>query len=82
MEQKRERIWELDALRGFCIVCVIFVHFMFDLVYFLGKQVDFPPLYTFIQQYGGAILSFCPAAAPRSARGASGAACWSLGAVC
>ena len=25
MEQKRERIWELDALRGFCIVCVIFV---------------------------------------------------------
>ena len=56
MEQKRERIWELDALRGFCIVCVIFVHFMFDLVYFLGKQVDFPPLYTFIQQYGGAIF--------------------------
>ena len=68
MEQKRERIWELDALRGFCIVCVIFVHFMFDLVYFLGKQVDFPPLYTFIQQYGGAIFV--------------GAACWSLGAVC
>ena len=29
---------------------------MFDLVYFLGKQVDFPPLYTFIQQYGGAIF--------------------------
>ena len=56
MEQKRERIWELDALRGFCIVCVIFVHFMSDLVYFLGKQVDFPPLYTFIQQYGGAIF--------------------------
>lgn len=56
MEQKRERIWELDALRGFCIVCVIFVHFMFDLVYFLGKQVDFPPLYTFIQQYGGSIF--------------------------
>lgn len=56
MEQKRERIWELDALRGFCIVCVIFAHFMFDLVYFLGKQVDFPPLYTFIQQYGGAIF--------------------------
>ena len=56
MEQKRERIWELDALRGFCILCVIFVHFMFDLVYFLGKQVDFPPLYTFIQQYGGAIF--------------------------
>ena len=56
MEQKRERIWELDALRGFCIVCVIFVHFMFYLVYFLGKQVDFPPLYTFIQQYGGAIF--------------------------
>ena len=92
MEQKRERIWELDALRGFCIVCVIFVHFMFDLVYFLGKQVDFPPLYTFIQQYGGAIfvvLSGCCAtvrdASELQTDGIpydSGAACWSLGAVC
>ena len=56
MQQKRERIWELDALRGFCILCVIFIHFMFDLVYFLGLGITFPPVYTFIQQYGGAIF--------------------------
>lgn len=56
MQQKRERIWELDALRGFCILCVIFVHFRFDLVYFLNLDVTFTPVYTFIQQYGGAIF--------------------------
>ena len=56
MPEKRERIWELDALRGFCILCVIFIHFMFDLSFFFGKELHFPPLYTFIQQYGGAIF--------------------------
>ena len=56
MPEKRERIWELDALRGFCILCVIFIHFMFDLGFFFGKELHFPPLYTFIQQYGGAIF--------------------------
>ena len=54
--QKKERIWELDALRGICILCVIFIHFMFDLVYFLGLDVHFPPVYVFIQQYGGVIF--------------------------
>ena len=54
--QKKERIWELDALRGICILCVIFIHFMFDLVYFLGLDVYFPPVYVFIQQYGGVIF--------------------------
>lgn len=54
--QKKERIWELDALRGICILCVIFIHFMFDLVYFLGLDVHFPPVYVFVQQYGGVIF--------------------------
>lgn len=56
MQPKKERIWELDALRGFCILCVIVIHFLFDLVYFLGLDVSFPPLYSFIQQYGGVIF--------------------------
>ena len=56
MSTSKERIWELDALRGFCILCVIFIHFMFDLTYFLGMDVHFPPVYTFIQQYGGVIF--------------------------
>lgn len=54
--KKKERIWELDALRGFCILCVIFIHFMFDLVYFAGLPVTFHPVYLFIQNYGGAIF--------------------------
>ncbi|MGM9557848.1 MAG: heparan-alpha-glucosaminide N-acetyltransferase [Oscillospiraceae bacterium] len=54
--QKQERIWELDALRGLCILCVIVVHFLFDLVYFAGLDVSFPPVYVFIQQYGGVIF--------------------------
>lgn len=53
---KKERIWELDALRGVCILCVIVIHFLFDLVYFLGLSISFPPLYAFIQQYGGVIF--------------------------
>lgn len=56
MKQQKERIWELDALRGFCILCVIVVHFLFDLVYFLGMDFHFPPVYIFIQQYGGVIF--------------------------
>ena len=29
---KRPRIWELDALRGLCILAVVAVHFIYDLV--------------------------------------------------
>ncbi len=54
--QKQDRIWELDALRGLCILCVIIVHFFFDLVYFAQLHISFPPVYKFIQQYGGVIF--------------------------
>ena len=54
--QRKQRIWELDALRGLCILCVVIVHFLFDLVYFVGLDVSFPPVYVFIQQYGGVIF--------------------------
>ena len=79
MEQKRERIWELDALRSSAL-SVIFVHFMFDLVLFLQKAVSSRRsyLHSAVRR-----RDFC-----RSVRllralgcGASGAACWSLGAV-
>ena len=50
------RIWELDALRGICILCVVFIHLMFDLVYFAGLPITFHPVYLFIQQYGGVIF--------------------------
>ena len=52
----RQRIWELDALRGICILCVVVVHALFDLVYFAGLKLELPAWYLFIQQYGGVIF--------------------------
>ena len=59
---QKQRIWELDALRGLCILCVIVVHFLFDLQYFIGLDLTLPAWFQFIQQYGGilfVILSGC-----------------------
>ena len=56
MANSKARIWELDALRGFCILCVIVVHFLFDLSFFGGFDLTLPAWYVFIQEYGGAIF--------------------------
>ncbi len=53
----RERIWELDALRGVCILCMVAIHLLFDLVSLFGiLQWTFPPVLSFIQTWGGAIF--------------------------
>ena len=54
--KKTDRIWELDALRGLCILCVILIHLIFDLIYFIGLDLHRPAWYVFIQQYGGVIF--------------------------
>lgn len=56
MANSKSRIWELDALRGVCILCVIVVHFLFDLSFFGGLDLTLPAWYVFIQEYGGAIF--------------------------
>ena len=49
MDQPRSsRIWELDALRGVCILCVILIHLLFDLSYFLGVSIHANPILLFI----------------------------------
>lgn len=53
---KPERIWELDALRGVSILCVIFIHFIFDLNYFLGLNLNFGPVFHAVQTYGGTVF--------------------------
>lgn len=53
---KSGRIWELDALRGFCILCVILIHLVFDLTYFLRLPINLGPVFNAIQAYGGAIF--------------------------
>ena len=54
--KKNDRIWELDALRGICILCVILIHLIFDLIYFIGLDLYLPAWYVFVQQYGGVIF--------------------------
>ncbi len=56
IEQPKNRIWELDALRGVAILGVIVIHLLFDLGYFLGVTLHANPLLLFIQQYGGVVF--------------------------
>ncbi len=49
------RIWEIDALRGLLILCVIASHVLFYLSYVLGRM-ELPPLIRFVMQYGGLLF--------------------------
>ena len=48
------RIWELDALRGFMILCVIAVHTLFDLEGIVN--INYPAFYIFIRENGGILF--------------------------
>ena len=53
----KKRIWELDALRGLCILGMVVVHLVYDLVDLYGLvQWEYPPLFTFVQQWGGVLF--------------------------
>lgn len=52
MTEQKQRIWELDALRGICILGMIIVHSFFDLSYFGGISLTLPGWFVFIRQYG------------------------------
>lgn len=53
----RKRIWELDALRGLFVLCVVFIHLMYDLTD-LYNLIDFeyPSIYLFVQNWGGVLF--------------------------
>lgn len=53
---KTNRIWELDAFRGFCILCVVVVHTIYDLRSFAGISMNIPAFFEFIMQYGGVVF--------------------------
>lgn len=48
----KKRIWELDALRGLCIVGMVIVHFFYDLRIFAGIDLALPEWFVFVRQYG------------------------------
>ena len=53
----KKRIWELDALRGICILGMVVVHFIYDLVE-LYRIVDweYPAAFLLVKNWGGVIF--------------------------
>ena len=49
----KARIWELDALRGVMILCVVFIHLCFDLDYFLDIDLIKNPVLQFAMDHCG-----------------------------
>lgn len=53
----KKRIWELDVLRGLCIIGVVIVHLIYDLVDLYGIiRCDYPQWFSFIKDWGGIIF--------------------------
>lgn len=53
----KQRIWELDAFRGICILGMLVVHFIYDLVD-LYEIIDweYPDMFLFIKDFGGILF--------------------------
>lgn len=50
----KQRIWELDALRGVCIIGMVLMHFAFDVSVLFGlSQMNTHPVFRFFSAYGG-----------------------------
>ena len=52
---KQGRIWEIDAIRGFLILCVIASHTLYYSANIL-RNFTLPPLVRFVMQYGGSLF--------------------------
>lgn len=79
------RIWELDALRGLCILGMVLVHLVFDLVeLYRLVQWDYPPWFTLAMDWGGILfLLICGISATLGSRPfRRGAMVFSCGMLC
>ena len=68
-----KRIWELDALRGICILGMVIIHFVYDLVDLYGIiQWNYPPCFIILRDWGGVVFilisGICATFSRRSAR--------------
>lgn len=53
----KERIWELDALRGLCILGMMVVHLLYDLVDLFGiVSWDYPAGVSLVMRWGGVLF--------------------------
>ncbi|MBQ7801336.1 MAG: DUF1624 domain-containing protein [Oscillospiraceae bacterium] len=69
----KNRVWELDALRGVCVIGMIVVHFVFDLVSLYGLvRWEYNSLFSFIMNWGGVLFllisGICATLGSRSVR--------------
>ena len=55
LDGKKERIWEIDAIRGFLILCVIVSHTLFYSANIL-RTFALPELVRFVMRYGGILF--------------------------
>ena len=53
---KPNRIWELDALRGICILFVVLFHLLYDLQFLLHFRLSDYPLIAWVMEYGGILF--------------------------
>lgn len=52
----KERIWELDAFRGACVLGMVLVHFVFDLTDMFGVFGGYPQWFSFVMEWGGVLF--------------------------
>lgn len=68
-----KRIWELDALRGLCILGMVAVHAVFDATELFGLiSWDYPPAFVLVKNWGGVafllLSGICATIGSRSVR--------------
>ena len=57
MQAKRQRIWEIDAVRGFCIPGMILIHLIYDVVNLYGFiHWPYPTWYSLFKNNYGALF--------------------------
>ena len=69
----KNRIWELDAFRGLCIIGMVIVHLIYDLTELYGiLDWQYPAWFSFIKDWGGLLFlglsGLCATLGSRSAR--------------
>lgn len=69
----KNRVWELDAFRGLCILGMVIVHFVYDLVYLYGiVSWEYPAWFSFVMNWGGVLFllisGICATLGSRSVR--------------
>lgn len=53
----KQRIWELDAARGLCIIAMVVIHFIYDAVSFFGLvHWTYAPWFTDLMNWGGIVF--------------------------